>query len=432
MLELGNLRHYATGEKIAIQIGDGKILGITGRPTTMGWINCNSGLVVPGLIDGHVHDRLGQPEKELPTTLVRSAILGGVTTIAKMPNTLVPATRASIIHERAVQDRGLTITTKFWLGATADNLSEMIEVINHLRNVVIGVKIYMGSSTGNLLVCDPAVLRKIFKRCAQIGLMVAVHAEDEGLMKRNLERYGPKGENAAIADHCVIRSTEVEVSAVRTALFLQEQTHCKLYFCHISTPESLELIQDAKQKGRTVFAEVCPHHLYLNSEQLRGANGGLYKMNPPLRTDEQVKRLCEYVCQPGWVDVIGTDHAPHHLNNEKRGQPYANTASGVPGLQTMLPLMYNFVRYGEMSIRHFVNITSANAAKIFGLRGKGELLPGADADITVIDDFRTYKLRHEDMATLHPWTPFDGEDVCAKATFVVAKGVLVLRGKPML
>ncbi len=421
MLQLGNLRHFATGKKIFIQIIGRTIVGITDHPVTDNWINCNNNLALPGLIDTHVHDRKGQLMKEIAITLETSALLGGVTTFAKMPNTEIPATTAEIIAGRAEEDKVLRITTKFWLGATLDNIFEIIQVTKYLRGIVIGVKIYMGSSTGNLLVTDPDVLRRIFQTCADLGLMVGVHAEDEAMMQANMARYGEK---VIIADHCVIRSTEVEVSAVKLALLLQRQTGCKLYFCHTSTPEALELIKTAKDAGRTVYAEVCPHHLYLEADLLKGWDGGLYKMNPPLRTWEQIFRLRHYACTPDWVDVIATDHAPHHYTLEKIGQLYKNTASGVPGIQTMLPLMFNFVRWGQMSIQHFVDLTSANAARIFGLEGKGRLEVGADADITIINDTEIRQLRNEDMATLWHWTPFHGILACGFPSHVVAQGKL--------
>jgi dihydroorotase len=423
MIELGNLR-LPSGKKSFIQILGSVIVGLTEKAQTTHWIDCKNGLALPGLVDMHVHDRFGQPEKETPESLVRAAILGGVTTFAKMPNTLIPATTAEIIERRAVQDLNSkpTLNTQFWLGATTDNASEIVEAAKHLPSVVCGVKVYMGSSTGNLLVTEPSVLLKIFQCCAAYDLVVGVHAEDEALMKKNLQNLGRA---PTIPDHCVIRSTEVEVSAVRTALCLQEQANCQLYFCHVSTPESLELIMDAKNRGRTVYAEVCPHHLYLNQESLQGNYGGRFKMNPPLRTVEQVKRLRELTCQPGWVDVISTDHAPHILLTEKDGQPYDKTASGVPGIQTMLPLMFSFVRTGSMTLGQFVKLTSANAASIFGLTGKGQLGAGDDADITVIDDREIESLHNYNMATKEAWTPFDGLLGIGFPTLVMARGQLL-------
>lgn len=428
MLELGRVLHYISRETVFIQIDNGKITGITTEPTTERWIDCNNNTALPGLIDGHVHGREDQPHKETQDCLEKSAILGGVTTMVRMPNQQKPAIRAESIIEVKVAVGQAKLNNLFWLGATNDNVAEIGRTARHVRKLCGQLKIYMGSSTGSLLVTDPETIMRHMAACAENNMLCGVHAEDEALMKGNLERLGraPK-----VPDHCSIRSTEVEVSAVRLALKLQRRSGCKLYFCHISCPESLEIIQDAKQEGRQIYAEVCPHHLFLFDSFMEQQDGGKFKMNPPLRTPSQVKRMQDYICRPGWVDCICSDHAPHKMTEEKlvpedNPEQYKLTASGVPGIQTILPLVYGFfVRKNGMTLKHFSDLTSGNLARILGLESKGRLEVGADADLAVINEKEIRSLKDEDMATLWKWTPFAGFRGCGFPSHVVAGGQLV-------
>jgi dihydroorotase len=434
MIELGNVRDYKTGRRVFIQVQSGIISGSTSTPLTQDWIDCNNGVAMPGIIDPHIHERDDQPHKETRECVERGAILGGVTTVAHMPNQATPTTSAEVVANRSSKYAKSPISNYWWIGATNSNFGEITQTARHFKRECKMVKIYMGSSTGNLLVTDEGITREHFQNNGQNRMLTGVHAEDEALMQLNLQKLGrtPK-----VSDHCAIRSTEVEVSAVRTALRLQAEIGNPLYFCHISTPESLELIQDAKQAGRTVYAEVCPHHLYLVEALLATVFGGAYKMNPPLRSLQQIHRMVEYVCRPGWVDTIGSDHAPHAYPEEKLvpdedENQYKKTASGVPGVQTILPTIFNLAAKEQMTVRHFVDLTSANAARIFGLKNKGRLEPGADADITVINDHEVKVLRDEDMATLYRWTPFHGMLACGFPSQVISQGQLVYNNKLLI
>jgi len=382
-------------------------------------------LALPGLIDPHVHFRVpGGEHKEDWQTGSLAALHGGVTTVIDMPNTNPALIDFEGIEQKARLIGKPLVDFRLFFGATDSNWWQYPYLTDDSR--VAGVKVYMGSSTGDLLVSCEKSLRDIFRACARHNIVAAVHAEDEQMIRWHRKKIGRE---PTLADHCEIRSTEVEFSAVRTALRFQEETRCKLYFCHISTPESLELIKSAKERRAEVFAEVCPHHLYLSKQLLLGEDAAFYKMNPPLRTEDQVMKLRKYLCAPGFVDTVASDHAPHTVE-EKQSEKFDNIPSGVPGVQTLFPLIYNFVRRGEMSLDHFINLTSRNAARIFNLPAKGRIAPGADADIVLIDHYAEVLMQNEGMKSKCGFTPFDGMIMRGAPKIVVARGQIFNLDEP--
>ncbi len=433
MLEIRNAT-LPNDRKETILIGGPKIIVINKgvRYADAAWIDGEGLLALPGLIDPHVHFRVpGGEHKEDWEHGVRAAIAGGVTTVFDMPNTNPPLTTQKRLERKAELVGERDIDYRFWFGATNHNIHEIRKVARDPR--IIGVKIYMGSSTGSLLVTDEAVLEKVFRACAKMDIIVGVHAEDETVMR--LHRYSMKGRDPKIEDHCFIRHTLAEVTAVEKALKIQDKTKCRLYFCHLSTPEAVELVSSTKERGSTVYAEVCPHHLWLSDERLSGAglSKNFYKMNPPLRSKKQMEKLRQYVCD-GLVDTIGSDHAPHTREEkmspcgrspEGRREEYDDIPSGVPGVETTLPLMFQFVRDGKMSIERFIALTSENAAKIFGLEHKGKIEAGYDADIVLVDSNKEVPFRHQDMATKCEWTPYIGMSATGYVKFVIARGIIV-------
>jgi dihydroorotase len=360
-------------------------------------------IVIPGVIDPHVHFRIpGGGHKEDWETGSAAALRGGVTTVFDMPNTWPSlTTRKRLEEKREIVSATSKIQARFWFGATKNNLDEIVAV-SHEPDI-IGVKVFMGSSTGDLLITEENDLRRIFSICAENNLVVGVHAEDEKRMRARRLALGPE---PLVKNHYLIRDTLVEIFAVKAALSIAKETGCLLYLCHISTPESLKLALDAKEADLPVFIEVTPLHITLEKSKLQGDNGGYFKMNPPLRTAEQVARLGEFVCN-GFVDTIGSDHAPH-TRAEKQKEKYDEIPSGVPGVETLLPIMFNLVVEGKLTLERLVSLTSAKAAKIFGLNSKGKIEPGYDADLVLIDPNQTITIRNEDMASKCGWTPYDG------------------------
>lgn len=410
------------GSKDTLLIGGEKIIVKNeGCRYAENWVDGEGLIALPGLIDPHVHFRIpGGEHKEDWDHGVRAAIAGGVTTVFDMPNTTPPLTTQKRLEKKAELVGEKDIDYRFWFGATNRNIHEIKKVARDPR--IIGVKVYMGSTTGSLLVTDERVLGKIFSVCAEYNLVVGVHAEDETVMR--LHRYSMR-RTPELEDHCFIRHTLAEVTAVDKALRLQEKTRCRLYFCHLSTPEAVELVSRAKERGATVYAEVCPHHLWLSEERLLGAgpSKNFYKMNPPLRSKKQMEKLRQYVCD-GLVDTIGSDHAPH-TRKEKMRENYDDIPSGVPGVETTFSLIFQFVSEGKMSIDRFVRLTSTNAAEIFGLGHKGKIEVGYDADIVLADPNREVQFRHQDMATKCGWTPYICMSAMGYIKFVIARGTIV-------
>lgn len=426
--EIRNIDIYRAGGHGAtsgatIRISGSQILSVDRAHIVPDHINATGLVAIPGVIDPHVHFRIpGWEHKEDWTTGSRAALRGGVTTVFDMPNTREPLVTAEglIAKEFLVGKR--PIDYRFWIGATADdNSREISEAARYVRSRLAGVKIYMGSSTGNLLVTDELLLRRYFEVAASSKLIVGVHCEDEGLIQKHLKCAGS---NPHVRAHCQIRNTEVEVVAVTRALRLQEDVGCALYLCHISTPEAVELAADAKDRGATVYVEVCPHHFILCQMRLDDPRRApYYKMNPPLRRLDQMLRLREYVMRDGFVDTIGSDHAPH-THDEKLSANYDAIPSGVPGVETLLQSLLQLGWKTDMRLEHVVELTSYNAAHIFGLPSKGDIAPGYDADIVLIDPVKVATIRNEDMATKCGWTPFHEMFFRGTPTMVISRGVL--------
>jgi len=365
-------------------------------------IDGNGYLALPGFIDPHVHFRIpGGEHKADWQTESRAAIMGGVTTVFDMPNTNPPLTTASRIQEKINLIGSVPIDYRFWFGATKVNMSEIAEAAKDPR--IIGVKVYMGSSTGDLLVDDDDSIRRVFATCAKVGLLVGVHAEDEELMRANRQALGHE---PRVYDHCTIRDTAVEVLAVIRALKLQKETGCRLYFCHITTPEAVELIGEAKSEGRPVYVEVCPHHLFLNDREIREYGDPYSKMNPPLRSITQVEELIRYVTQTELVDCLGSDHAPHTFD-EKEFREYDKVPSGVTGVQTIGLAALELVKEHKMTLDRLVALTSGNAASIFGLVGKGTIEVGMDGDLVLVSTIQQSIFVDAMVASKCGWSPFD-------------------------
>ncbi len=364
-------------------------------------------LVLPGFIDSHVHFREpGGTHKEDFVTGTRAALAGGVTTILDMPNTQPPtdsrerlAEKAALAATKAVVDYG------FYLGATANNMEEALAV----SDSVVALKLYMGSSTGSLLVSDFAPLYRRFS-LFPLHKPIVVHAEDE----QSLKYFGSLGSK----DHNQARPPVSAQIAVSRALAIAEKTGRALHIAHTTTARELELIQEAKHKGVKVTCEVTPLHLFLNEDdQHRLGNFG--KVNPPLRTESDRKALWTYF---DTIDTIATDHAPH--TKEEKNQPYEKAPSGMPGVQTMLPLLLTAASEGKVPLGEIVKRCVVNPARIFGLKTKGALEVGKDADIVLVNPDVEYELTDEQMLSKCGWTPFAGKRVKGRIEQVFIRGSL--------
>lgn len=365
---------------------------------------------LPALVDPHVHFRVpGGEHKEDWQSGARAAIAGGVTTVLDMPNNSPATTTLELLRakkkmiDEQLARAGIPLHYGLWFGATADNLEE----IRKAKDEIVGIKLFMGASTGNLLVDGKEEQKKIFALAAELGLIVAVHAESESKIL-NLKS---KILNPTVADHSKIRSPEAAAKAVVQAINFSKQYGTKLYILHVSTTSELELIRGAKQAGVKVFAEATPHHLFLNTDAYKTL-GTKAKMNPPLRSPEDQVALWVGLLD-GTIDCIGTDHAPHLLS--EKSLPYPQSPSGVPGTETILPLLLNAYHEGKITLEKIVELTSVNARKIFKL-------PKTN-DSVIIDLTLTKKVENKNLKTKCGWSPFDGWVLTGWPVATVLNGV---------
>jgi len=358
-------------------------------------IGSNNLTIIPALIDPHVHFRIpGGPEKENWDTAGQGTIAGGATMVFDMPNNNPPTIdKQAIDHKKKVISELLKVTQipiqyKLWLGATPDNL----ENIKQLKDEVIGIKIFMGSSTGNLLVDKKEHQAKIFKTAAELDMVVAVHAEDE----EEILKHKAKIKNPTVKDHSQIRHRSAAIKAVQQAIELARKYNTKLYICHVTTKEEIALVKQAKNEGLKVYMEVTPHHLFL-TENDYDKLGAKAQMNPPLRTQSDQDALWQAI-KDGIVDTIGSDHAPHRLWEKEL--PYPHSPSGVPGIETTLPLLLNAYNQNKITLEKIVELTNTNIKKIFNIPDNN--------DKVIINSNLEKKVNNKNLKTKCGWSPFEG------------------------
>lgn len=377
--------------------------------------------ILPGLIDPHVHFRIpGQAHKEDWRTASEAALCGGYTTVVDMPNNIP----ACVSLERLVQKENLIqqqlaevnspLHYFLYLGADRKHFDQIGLIKDQIRqhpekNKIIGIKVFMGASTGDLLMEDESSLHAIFALAKFYNFLIAVHAEDNGIIQACSQQYL---HTQNFADHSKIRSREAAIKSVKLALNLAQRYGVRLYILHISTREELALIQEAKQEGVDVFAEVCPHHLFLNTGDYENLKG-LAKMNPPLRDPEDQAALIQAI-QSGLIDTLGSDHAPHTL--EEKNQSYERCPSGVPGIETNLPLLLNAVNEQKLTLQQVENLTVHGPRRLLNLK--------PNQDWVLIDLQKTQPVLIQNLKTKCGWSPFAGK---------VLKGwpvMTICRGKP--
>ncbi|MCB1134903.1 MAG: dihydroorotase, partial [Chlamydiia bacterium] len=352
-------------------------------------------LMLPALIDAHVHFRTpGAEHKEDWRHAARAAVSGGITTVFDMPNTS-PATisleawkaKCALIDSQ-LASAGIPLRYKLYLGADARHLDE----VPKCRDVVAGLKIYMGSTTGNLLMADAAAWDQAFRVAAENDLVVSVHAEDEALIHSRTHSMLHTGADASL--HSRIRCPEAALIATNQAIALAEKHGARLYILHLSTAEELASVAKAKERGVQVFCEVCPHHLFLSTLDY-AKQGTRVQMNPPLRDPEHCEALWEGI-HSGIVDSIGTDHAPHTL--EEKALPYGKAPSGVPGVETLLPLLLNAYHEDRLSLGQIEALTRWNNEEIFGL--------DTHNDVVLVDMDMELDVSSIALQTKCGWSPY--------------------------
>lgn len=376
--------------------------------------------VLPGVIDSQVHFREpGLTHKEDLESGTRGAVLGGVTGVFEMPNTH-PLTlwqsdlqaKLDAAHGRAWCDYA------FYIGGSAINAEEL-GVLENLPGCA-GVKVFMGSSFGDLLADEDGVLRRILRHGTR---RLAVHAEDEARLR---ERKALIEASGNVCQHHFWRDAESALKATQRIVRLAAETGRRLHVLHVTTAE--EMIFLAQHKRR-VTVETTPHHLTMHAPDCYERLGSLAQMNPPVREKHHQDALWKAICD-GVVDVIGSDHAPHTL--EEKVKPYPQSPSGMTGVQTLLPVMLDHVNKGRLSLQRLVDLTSTGSARIFGIEGKGQIALGYDADLTLVDLAARRTIRNDWIASRSGWTPYDGMAITGWPIHTVVRGQLVVRDEQLV
>ena len=356
--------------------------------------------VIPGMIDPHVHVRdLKQSEKEDWSSASNAALKGGITTVFDMPNTRPPTVNLQFLNAKREKAKLAKVNYKFNVAATSQNLKELTELLDTKPEDVAALKLFLAGSNSNEFVDDEEDIKQIFDLSLKYNLPVIVHTE----WQKCVEEYSAKIQNPTVSDHNFMRNRECSIKGTELLIEHAKEIGNKLYLAHISTAEEIDIIKANKEKCR-VFCEVTPHHLLINEEILKTA-GNFGKVNPPLRTEKDNKRIMQGIIE-GTVDTIGTDHAPHLLSEKLK--EYSQAPSGFPGLETALPLLINEVNKGSFDLKKLIEITSFNTAKIFNLKNRGQIKEGYFADLTVIDMNKTWKIEAKNFKTKAKYSPYEG------------------------
>jgi dihydroorotase len=365
-----------------VRVVDGRIEAVgPGLPPAPGGEVVEAGglLVLPGLIDPQVHFREpGFPHKEDLSSGSLAAVAGGVTSFLEMPNTNPPTTTPEALADKLARARTRCFADHaFFLGATAENADRLGEWEAEWGEAggLAGVKVFMGSSTGTLLVPDDATLERVLRSGRR---RVAVHAEDEPRLR---ERWAAVAAGTPVRAHPEVRDVETALRATIRLLDLAEQTGRKVHVLHLTTVEEVDLLRE-RGLGDLATAEVTPNHLFLAAPDCYERWGSLVQMNPPVRGREHLEAL-RAALTDGTVACIGSDHAPHTV--EEKARPYPKSPSGIPGVQTILPLLLTAVRDGWLRLTDLPRVTAEEPARVYGIAGKGRIEPGYDGDLVVVD-----------------------------------------------
>jgi dihydroorotase len=422
---LTNAKAYLGKEIVdcSIAIENGKIFKIgkeTQMPNANEKTNLKNMLVLPGLIDVHVHLRdEGKAYKEDFYTGTAAAAAGGMTTVLDMPNN-DPVTMSieTLKNRMLIAERRVLVNVGFY----SEFPNDLDVVSGIVAQGAVGFKLFMAHQVGGLNIDDDEALQEAFTKVGELGVPVAVHAEDKALLMANEERLKRANRHDATA-FLQAHSEHVELKAVERLLKTSTQTGVRLHFCHMTTEEGLKAIIEAKKSGRNVTCEVTPQHLLLSNADYE-RYGLMLTMMPPLRGESHIKALWKGITD-GWVDALGSDHAPHALSEKSAGSVW-DVKVGVPGLETTLPLMLTMVRKNRLSLAHVVHLLSEKPAEIFCLRDRGGLEQRRKADLTVVDFNRKFRIDASKFYSKAKYSPFDGWEVQGKPVKTFVNGLLIM------
>ena len=366
-------------------------------------------IVLPGCIDTQTHFREpGSTDTEDLHSGSKAAIVGGITSVFEMPNTNPPtSTKKEFQKKLDLAKNRMYCNYAFYFGATADNANELADLKN--LEGCCGIKLFAGSSTGNLLVADEKDIETVFQNSSKV---VAVHSEDEEILNIN-KKLIKKGD---VHSHPIWRSEECAISSTRRIVKIAERYNKKAHVLHITTKQEIDFL--SQHKGNITF-EITPQHLTIYAPECYDKLGTYAQMNPPLRDKSHYDRLW-YAVKNNLNDTIGSDHAPHlKVNKDKE---YPNSPSGMPGVQTLMPVMLNHVNDGKLSLNQLINLVCENPIKIFGIKNKGFIKKGYDADLTIIDMKKIIEIKNKNIESKCGWTPFDGYKFKGTPVFTIING----------
>lgn len=398
----------------SVLVDDTRIVAIDPAPQTSvdNVVDAAGKHLLPGVIDDQVHFREpGLTHKEDLHHASRACAKGGVTSFLEMPNTIPNTVTQAVLNDKLslAKSRSL-VNFGFYIGATTENLDDLKSA-----HRTPGIKIFIGSSTGNLLVDKQAALEQIFK---ETTLPICAHCEDETTVRANAEKYASSSD---VATHSLVRDHQAAVIATRRAIDLAQRHNHRFHVLHVSTADEIELIAKG---GDLITAEVCPHHLFFNIDDYDRL-GSLIKMNPSIKTKHDNERLWQALLD-GIITVVATDHAPHTL--EEKRQPYPECPSGLPAVENSLALMLNQVNQGRCSLQQVVHWMCEEPARIWNIENKGKIQIGYDADLTLVDLELTQTIDNQSQQTKCGWSPWHGTRLQGwpTATWVMGRQVFRL------
>ncbi|SNB96393.1 Dihydroorotase [Flavobacterium psychrophilum] len=381
-------------------------------------IDAEGNYLIPGMIDDQVHFREpGLTHKGDIASESRAAIAGGITTYIEQPNTVPNAVTQELLEQKyQIAAQSSYANYSFMMGATNDNLEEVLKT--NPKNVA-GIKIFLGSSTGNMLVDNEAVLEKIF---SSTKMLIAAHCEDETTIQNNLEKYKAEyGDDIPMKFHHLIRSEEACYISSSKAVALAQKTGARLHIFHVSTAKETTLFSRIPVEDKQITAEVCIHHLWFTNDDY-AKKGTLIKWNPAVKTQADKDELWKALLD-GRIDVIATDHAPHTF--EEKQNPYTTAPSGGPLVQHALVALFEAFHQGKISIEKIVEKTAHNPAKIFKIDRRGFIKVGYYADLVIVNIGMPWRVNKDNILYKCKWSPFEDYPFKSRITHTFVNGELV-------
>jgi dihydroorotase len=376
--------------------------------------------LLPGAIDDQVHFREpGLTHKASIYTEAKAAVAGGITSFMEMPNTIPPAFTQQLLEDKySIAAQNSLANYSFYIGTSNENATETLKV-NDRKNDICGIKIFMGSSTGNLLVDNPLVLEKVF---SESEVLIATHCEDERVIKQNLERVRGENRDLTAKDHPIIRNEEACFESSFYAIQLAKKYNTRLHILHISTEKELQLFSNwLPLKEKRITAEVCVHHLHFTSDDYERL-GNKIKCNPAIKAPHNKEALWKALLDDR-LDVIATDHAPHTLHEKE--EPYEKAHAGLPLVQHSLLLMLHYYKQGRIPLEKIAEKMSHAVADCFQVKERGYIREGYHADLVIVDLNSTTKISTGNILYKCGWSPLEGFEFPAAITHTFVNGHLV-------